>query len=151
MKNVLSLTTVIILILSLAGCAQNKTRVAEGAGIGTVLGAGLGAIMGYQSGHPMQGALIGGAVGAAGGAAVGSQINKPETTSTTTPTTTTAATGQIGIQQIIDWSKQSVSADEIIVRIRNTHSSYALTVSDIDYLKTNGVAQRVIDEMLAAR
>ena len=61
------------------GCAQNKTRVAEGAGIGGVLGATLGGIIGYQSGHPVEGALIGGAVGAGGGATVGSQIDKPET------------------------------------------------------------------------
>ena len=151
MKKILPLVAVIILIFSLAGCAENKTRVAEGAGIGTVLGAGLGAIMGYQSGHPLQGAAIGGAIGAAGGAAVGSQINKPGTATAPTTTTTTAAADQISMQQIIDWSKQGVSADEIVVRIRNTHSTYALTMSDIDSLKTNGVAQRVIDEMLAAR
>ena len=64
--------------LLFTGCAQNKTRVAEGAGVGGVLGAAVGGILGYQSGHPLQGAAIGGAVGAAGGAAVGSQIEKPK-------------------------------------------------------------------------
>ena len=61
-----------------SGCAENKTRVAEGATIGGVLGATAGAIMGYQSGHPYQGAVIGGAVGAGGGALIGSQIEKPQ-------------------------------------------------------------------------
>lgn len=70
---------VIVLLLACVGCAENKTRVAEGAGIGGVLGATLGGIVGYQSGHPVEGALIGGAVGAGGGAVVGAQIDKPET------------------------------------------------------------------------
>lgn len=67
-----------VLILAASGCAENKTRVAEGAGIGGVLGATIGGIVGYQSGHPVEGALIGGAVGAGGGAVVGAQIEKPE-------------------------------------------------------------------------
>lgn len=65
-----------------SGCADNKTRVGEGAGIGGLLGAGMGAIIGHQSGHGVEGALIGGAVGATGGAVAGSQIEKnPESTS----------------------------------------------------------------------
>ncbi len=68
-----------VFLLVAAGCAENKTRVAEGAGIGGVLGATLGGIIGYQSGHPVEGALIGGAAGAGGGAVVGAQIDKPET------------------------------------------------------------------------
>lgn len=72
--------TLIILTLSvvglLSGCAENKTRIGEGAGIGALLGAGAGAIIGHQSGHGMEGALIGGAVGATGGAVAGSQMEK---------------------------------------------------------------------------
>ncbi len=59
-----------------SGCAENKTRIMEGAGIGTILGATAGAIIGHQSGHGVEGALIGGAAGATGGAIVGSQIEK---------------------------------------------------------------------------
>ncbi len=64
--------------LSLSGCAENKTRVAEGSLIGGALGAIAGGIIGHQSGSGGAGALIGGAVGAAGGAAVGAQIEKPQ-------------------------------------------------------------------------
>ncbi len=78
MNRTLSLSVVLVLVVMCAGCAQNKTRVAEGAGLGAILGAATGAIIGHQSGSGVEGALIGGAVGAAGGAAVGSQIEKPE-------------------------------------------------------------------------
>lgn len=69
----------VVSICLLSACAENKTRVAEGAGFGALLGAGAGAIIGYQSGHAAQGALIGAAAGGAGGAAVGSQIEKDKT------------------------------------------------------------------------
>ncbi len=78
MRKQVYLAGVLGMVLVCSSCAQNKTRVAEGAGIGGILGAGVGAILGYQSGHPLQGAAIGGAVGAGSGAIVGSQIDKPE-------------------------------------------------------------------------
>jgi uncharacterized protein YcfJ len=157
MKKILPLLIAGVFAMSLTGCAQNKTRVAEGAGLGALLGAAAGGIIGHQSGHGMEGALIGGAVGAGGGALAGSQMNKPQaqttaTTGTTTTTTTTVpVTGPITMQQIIDWSREGVSNDDIVMRIRNSHSTYALTVDDINYLRAHGVAQRVIDEMLAAK
>ncbi len=67
-----------VVLLVSVGCAENKTRVAEGAGVGGVLGATLGGIIGYQSGNAVEGALIGGAVGAGSGAVVGAQIEKPQ-------------------------------------------------------------------------
>ncbi len=78
MNKTVSLFLVLVSVVMVSGCAQNKTRIAEGAGIGAVLGAATGAIIGHQSGAGVEGALIGGAVGAAGGAAVGSQIEKPQ-------------------------------------------------------------------------
>jgi len=68
-----------VLLLVGAGCAENKTRVAEGAGLGGILGATIGGIVGHQSGHGVEGALIGGAAGAGTGAVVGSQMDKPGT------------------------------------------------------------------------
>ena len=77
MRNLVMVMVLTVTVFGMSGCAENKTRVAEGAGIGGILGAAVGGIIGYQSGHPLQGAAIGGAVGAGGGAVVGTQIDKP--------------------------------------------------------------------------
>ena len=58
---------------------------------------------------------------------------------------------QLTMQQIVDWNKQGVSSDEIISRIKSANPKYALTVDDIDYLKRQGVSQRVIETMLSYR
>ncbi len=128
---------VLVAALVLSGCAENKTRVGEGAGVGGVLGAGVGAIMGYQSGHPYQGALIGGAVGTAGGAAVGSQIKKP----------VAQDTAPLTMARVVELTKQGVSSDDIITRIKATNSKYSLTAEDVTYLNKQGVSQRVIEAM----
>ena len=127
--------------LILLGCETNKTRIAEGAGIGGAVGALAGGIVGYQSGHGVEGALIGGALGAGGGAVVGSQINKPA------QNTQGAAIAQLSIDQIVNLSKQGVSSNEIINKIKSTNSNYSLTPEDIGYLQKQGVSQRVIDTM----
>src|SRR3989338_6573582 len=66
-----------VFVLAVSGCAQNQTRVGEGAAIGGVLGAAAGEIIGHQNRHDLTGVLVGGALGAAAGAAVGAQIKKP--------------------------------------------------------------------------
>lgn len=78
MRNVVPMVVLGCFLLTVVGCAENKTRVAEGAGIGGVFGAALGGIIGHQSGRGVEGALIGGAVGAGSGAVVGAQVEKPE-------------------------------------------------------------------------
>ncbi len=77
MKRSFYLFIILVFAFVLTACQTNKTRVAEGAGVGGVIGAVAGGILGYQSGHPLQGAAIGGAVGAGAGAVVGAQIKKP--------------------------------------------------------------------------
>lgn len=54
---------------------------------------------------------------------------------------------QVTLQQIVDWTKQGVSSDEIISRIKVANPKYSLTADDIDYLKKQGVSQRVVDTM----
>ena len=130
MKKYLYSFFVLVFALVVCGCATNKTRVGEGAGIGGTVGAIAGGIIGFQSGHPVQGAAIGGAIGAGAGALVGAQINKPLT-----------------MQQVVDLTKQGVSNDEIISRIKATKSKYSLTAEDVNYLQKQGVSQRVIEAM----
>lgn len=54
---------------------------------------------------------------------------------------------QVTLQQIVDWTKQGVSSDEIISRIKAANPKYSLTADDIDYLRKQGVSQRVIETM----
>ena len=56
---------------------------------------------------------------------------------------------QITMQQIVDWTRQGVSSDEIISRIKSANPKYSLTADDIGYLKRQGVSQRVIETMQA--
>lgn len=59
----------------------------------------------------------------------------------------TQASNQVTMQQIVDWTKQGVSSDEIISRIKAANPRYSLTADDIGYLKRQGVSQRVIETM----
>lgn len=142
MKKYFYLFVILTFIIVACGCQSNKTRVAEGAGIGGTVGAIAGGVLGYQSGHPLQGAAIGAAVGAGTGAIVGSQIDKP-----TANTQNLSSSSQITMQQIVDWTKQGLSSDEIIAKIKAANPKYSLTADDIDYLKKQGVSQRVIETM----
>ncbi|MFA6357294.1 MAG: glycine zipper domain-containing protein [Candidatus Omnitrophota bacterium] len=141
MKKGFYLIIILAFVFVVTGCESNKTRVAEGAGIGAGLGAVVGGIIGFQSGHPIQGAAIGGAIGGGTGAVVGAQIKKPA------QGTSVPASSQITMQQIVDLTKQGVSSDEIIAKIKSANSKYSLTSDDVDYLKKQGVSQRVIETM----
>ncbi len=55
------------------------------------------------------------------------------------------------MQQIVNWTKEGLSGDEIISRIKAANSSYSLTADDLDYLKKQGVSQRVIETMQASK
>ncbi len=136
---------ILVLVFVGSGCASNKTRVGEGAGIGGLVGAAAGGIIGHQSGHGVEGALIGGAIGAAGGSAVGAQMEK------STPDPQVQPTGQLTMQQIVDLTKQGVSSDDIISKIKAAKPTYALTEDDIAYLRKENVSQRVIETMQAYR
>jgi uncharacterized protein YcfJ len=143
MRRIFYLFIILAFVFIAISCQTNKTRVAEGAGIGGVAGAVAGGIIGYQSGHALQGAAIGGAVGAGGGAIAGAQIKKPA------QDTQSQASVQLTMQQIVDWTKQGVSSDEIISKIKVANPKYSLSADDIGYLNKQGVSQRVIETMLA--
>lgn len=148
MKDILYLTVLTFFIMGVAGCAENQTRIGEGAGVGGLLGAAAGGIIGHQSGHGWEGALIGGAAGATGGALVGAQIPKEQQQARVAAQ---ATGGQVSMQQVVDWTKQGLSGDEIISKIKAANASYSLTADDIDYLRKQGVSQRVIEAMQGVR
>ena len=69
------------------------------------------------------------------------------------PWSNTAAqpSGQLTVRQIVDWTAQGVSSDEIISRIKAANPRYALTAEDIKYLNKQNVSQRVIETMQSYR
>ena len=144
MKRHVHLFSLAVWLLAASGCAENQTRVAEGAGIGGLIGAAAGGIIGHQGRHGGQGALIGGAVGAATGAIVGAQMKKNRAADTTDQ-----PSSRVTLQQIVDWTKEGVASDEIISRIQTSGSTYSLTADDLSYLRKQGVSERVIETMQA--
>ena len=151
MKKVLLVLCSFFIVCSY-GCQNNKTRVAEGAVIGGLLGGAAGGIIGHQSGHGGEGAGIGIAAGALTGALVGSQINKPQKQETAESAAQVVEekspeTKQLSMQQIINMSKQGLKDDEIIEEIRATNSKFSLSAEGIDYLRKEGVSERVISAM----
>ena len=59
----------------------------------------------------------------------------------------TQVSNQVTMQQIVDWTKQGVSSDEIISRLKAANPRYSLTTDDLDYLRKQGVSQRVVETM----
>lgn len=135
-------------VLSVVGCQNAQTRAGEGAVIGGILGAAAGGIIGHQSGHGGEGAAIGAAAGALTGALVGTSVPKNQQASgAQSQGAQTANPNRMSIQQVIDLSKQGVHEDVVIDKIRLSNSRFALTATDIAYLKEQGVSQKVIDAM----
>lgn len=150
MKKILLCSLCIVIVFLNAGCQSAKTRTAEGAVVGGVLGATVGGIVGHQSHHGAEGAGIGAAAGAIAGAIIGSQIQKPGQSTQPAQTGSTAEAlnpNQMSIPQIIDLTKQGVNEAVIIDKIHLTNSKFNLSASDIDYLRQQGVTQKVIDAM----
>ncbi len=151
MKKPISLTAVIVMIVLSAGCQNTQNRTGEGAVIGGLLGAAAGGIIGHQDGHGGEGAAIGAAAGALTGALVGSQVKKQPQPSSRQPAQSVQAANpnQMPLQQIVSLTKQGVNEDVIIDKVRLTSSRYSLSQADIDYLKNEGVSQKVISAMQA--
>ncbi len=57
---------------------------------------------------------------------------------------------QVTMDQIVVWTKQGVPGADIVNRIKQSGSRYALTRSDVDYLRKNLVSEEVIMAMLPA-
>lgn len=135
------------------GCQENrKTKAADGAIVGGLLGAAAGGIIGNQVGSTGAGVGIGAAVGAAAGGLIGAQMPReqstPEAQATAAPQQA-ANPNQMSILQVVELSKQGVAENIIIEKIRTTNSKFTLTPTDVEYLKKEGVNQKVIDAMQA--
>ena len=149
MKRALSIIICSVMLLGTLGCQNTKTHAVEGGVIGGILGAGAGYGIGTAAGHHGgEGAAIGAVAGALGGALIGGQMNKKNTQQAASGTQA-AGPNQMSLQQIVDLSKQGVNEAVIIDKINLSNSKFNLTQADIDYLKQQGVTQKVIDAMQA--
>lgn len=154
MKKLAFIIFVPIILFMLNGCQDAKSKAAEGAVVGGVLGAAAGGIIGHQGGHGGEGAGIGAAVGAVAGGLIGSQIEKKPAQTTVpnqNPTQETLQNQEVSVLQVIELSKQGTPDDVIIDKINKTNSKFKLSAEDINYLKKQGISQKVIDAMLGAK
>ena len=153
MKKFAYVFVVLAYVSVMSGCADNQTKVAEGAGLGGILGAVVGGVVGHQEKghHELGGALIGGALGAAAGGIVGSQMSNQDGPQKVSAAQSASPISQVTMQQIVDWTGQGLSGDEIISRIRTTNSTYSLTSDDVNFLRRSGVSERVVETMQASR
>ncbi len=126
------------------GCQTTKTRAVEGAAIGGILGAGAGYAIGQATHHGAEGAGIGAAVGAISGTLIGSQIEKPNPSGSSADPYNPK---QMSIQEVVELSRQGIHPEVIIDRIRLTNSKFNLTPQDIEYLREEGVSEKVINAM----
>ena len=51
------------------------------------------------------------------------------------------------MNQIVAWTSQGVPSDEIINRIKSSHSAYWLTANDLTWLRQHAVNEEVIQVM----
>ncbi len=138
--------SVFVLLLVGSGCQGTKSHAVEGGVIGGIIGAAAGGIIGHQSHSAAQGAAIGAATGAIAGSVVGAQMPKANEAGQA-PAPAAAGASQMSTQEIVDMTRQGVNEAVIIDKIRLSNSRFTLTAADIDYLKQQGVSQRVIDAM----
>ena len=148
MKKVFAVMACGALALCSQGCAGNKSRAVEGAVIGGILGAGVGGITGHQMHRGAEGAGIGAAAGAIGGALIGAQIPNPQNQQGQQAAGQGAVNpNQMSLQQVADLARQGANEDVIIDKIRLSNSRYTLSQGDMDYLRQQGVSQKVIAAM----
>src|SRR5207248_5112937 len=141
--------------LGSAGC-EHMNNTEKGAGIGGALGAGAGLAVGAATGNPRTGAAVGGLLGAGTGALIGNDVDRQEKRDRDFQQAAATAQAQaqaqrMGLTDVIHMVQQGHNDQIIINQIRASGSSFQLTPSDLDFLKNNGVSDRVIAEMQAAR
>jgi len=123
---------------------------------GALVGGGIGAISGAAIGGPRNGgagALIGAAAGAITGGLIGNSLDQQqqERLRAQAPQTYTRVDqGQpLSVADVKALSEAKVSDDVIINQIRNSHTVFHLSASDIIDLHNAGVSENVINFMIS--
>jgi hypothetical protein len=140
---------VILLVISLGGCASHADR---GAAIGGLGGAGLGALIGEASGHGAEGALLGAAVGAVSGAVIGDQVDQDQARRNAEIQARLGRqlSGAVAPNDVIQMTQAGLSEDLIATHIAANGVQQRLQAADLIALKNYGVSDRVINSMQTA-
>jgi hypothetical protein len=150
-KRTLLLSPLLVAAIVNAGCdSMNHTE--QGALGGTAIGAGLGALFGRAfggRGGTVAGAAIGGAAGLVGGAVAGNAMDKHEEKQQAAVAQAQAQAVAMTMEDIIYLTQQHTSDEIIIARIRTSNVVFHLAATDITNLKSQGVGDAVVTEMLA--
>jgi len=133
------LVMVVLLALTAVGCESMGESTKKGAGLGALTGAAIGGIVGHQDGHGWEGALIGGAAGATTGGLIGAGMDSSER----------KGSGALSVVDIADMAEKGVPENVIIDEIDRTKSKFDLNSETMNYLRSKGVTDAVIDHMLA--
>jgi outer membrane lipoprotein SlyB len=122
---------------------------------GALMGGGIGAITGAAIGGPRHGgagALIGAAAGALAGGTLGHSMDleqQQRLRAQAPQTYVRVDQGQpLSTADIKALARAGVSDDVIISQIRNSHTIFHLSTSDIIDLHNSGVSERVVDFMI---
>jgi hypothetical protein len=148
------LLAVVLVAAGSTGC-ESMSNTGKGALGGGAVGAGVGALAGGRTG-----ALVGGAIGAGTGGLIGNAVDNQEkreirqTNAAIAQANAAAAQSQqvkMGMMDVVHMVQQGHSPDVIITQIRNTGSTFSLSATDLDYLKSCNVPDPVIVAMQNAR
>lgn len=139
-----------------AGCStMNNTE--KGAVAGGAIGTGVGLLAGAATGNPRTGAAVGGLLGSGLGAIAGNDQDRRDERDREAVQAVAAAEAQaqpqrMGITDVAKMARGGHEDQVIINRIRETGSTFGtMTMSDLDFLKDNGVSGTVIAEMQTRR
>jgi surface antigen len=131
----------------LTGCA-GASKTAQGAGIGGAIGAGTGALIGKaNNGKAGQGALVGGLIGAGVGGLIGNEHDRQDKAAMEERIRQAESSPPMGMDDVIQLTKDNTPEDVIISQIRSTGSTFQLTTEDVRTLNSSGVSPSVIKEM----
>lgn len=151
-KQTWRMASLVVSVLVTGGCAS-MSNTEKGLAGGGAIGAGTGALIGNAVGHTGAGALIGAGVGALSGGLIGNSIDQSERKAEAQLAAATAPgapRGPLGITDIAQMAQAHVSDEVIIAQIRSSGSVYHLSSTDTVWLKSQGVSDCVLQEMLAS-
>jgi outer membrane lipoprotein SlyB len=141
-------TTALTAVVACGCSSMNNTE--KGVGVGAALGAGTGALLGAATHNAAAGAAIGAGVGAVAGGVVGHDVDQQEKQKQAQLAAAQAAQAKmLTLPDVAQMTQQHIADPIIINQIHATHSVYALTANDIQWLKSSGVSDAVILEMQA--
>jgi len=155
-------------LLFATGCRQLPgSNEQQGAAIGGLSGAAVGAAV-AGSDHRWLGALLGGALGAGGGYLIGANTDKlkgndadeareasqraqtqPVTTAQARQATSADVNGDgfVTMDEVVAMEKAGLTDEQMLERMRTSGQVFELTSEQRNYLREQGVSQRVLDEL----